>query len=120
MLLWEALAGRHPLWQSSLLETARAIEGGARPLQSVRPDLPRPLLAAWNTFVLDEHARMAVPGMAVLYERLVNANAGAPVFYLSTGAWNVAPTPSDPELNRFIPDLSVTVCGTVPLFVHLT
>lgn len=59
--------------------------------------LPRPLLAAWNTFVLDEHARMAVPGMAVLYERLVTANAGAPVFYLSTGAWNVAPT-----LSRFL------------------
>ncbi len=59
--------------------------------------LPRPLLAAWNTFVLDEHARMAVPGMAVLYERLVTANAGAPVIYLSTGAWNVAPT-----LSRFL------------------
>jgi phosphatidate phosphatase APP1 len=39
--------------------------------------LPRPLLAAWNTFVLDEHARASVPGMAVLYERLVNANPGA-------------------------------------------
>jgi phosphatidate phosphatase APP1 len=59
--------------------------------------LPRPLLAAWNTFVLDEHARAAVPGMAVLYERLMNANPGAPVFYLSTGAWNVAPA-----LNRFL------------------
>jgi phosphatidate phosphatase APP1 len=59
--------------------------------------LPRPLLAAWNTFVLDEHARTAVPGMAVLYERLVAANAGAPVFYLSTGAWNVAPA-----LSRFL------------------
>ena len=59
--------------------------------------LPRPLLAAWNTFVLDEHARMAVPGMAVLYERLANAYTGAPVFYLSTGAWNVAPT-----LTRFL------------------
>jgi phosphatidate phosphatase APP1 len=59
--------------------------------------LPRPLLAAWNTFVLDEHARMAVPGMAVLYERLATAHVGAPVFYLSTGAWNVAPT-----LNRFL------------------
>ena len=31
--------------------------------------LPRPLLAAWNTFVLDEHARRPVPGMAVLLER---------------------------------------------------
>jgi phosphatidate phosphatase APP1 len=59
--------------------------------------LPRPLLAAWNTFVLDEHARISVPGMAVLYERLVNAHPGAPVFYLSTGAWNVAPT-----LTRFL------------------
>jgi phosphatidate phosphatase APP1 len=59
--------------------------------------LPRPLLAAWNTFVLDEHARASVPGMAVLYERLVNANPGAPVFYLSTGAWNVAST-----LTRFL------------------
>jgi len=59
--------------------------------------LPRPLLAAWHTFVLDEHARMAVPGMAVLYERLANAHPGAPVFYLSTGAWNVAPA-----LNRFL------------------
>ncbi|HEX8627018.1 MAG TPA: phosphatase domain-containing protein [Catenuloplanes sp.] len=59
--------------------------------------LPRPMLAAWNTFVLDEHARMAVPGMAVLYERLATAYPGAPVFYLSTGAWNVAAT-----LNRFL------------------
>jgi phosphatidate phosphatase APP1 len=59
--------------------------------------LPRPFLAAWNTFVLDEHARAAVPGMAVLYERLVNARPGAPVFYLSTGAWNVAPA-----LTRFL------------------
>jgi phosphatidate phosphatase APP1 len=59
--------------------------------------LPRPFLAAWNTFVLDEHARRPVPGMAVLYERLVRINPTIPVIYLSTGAWNVAPT-----LNRFM------------------
>lgn len=59
--------------------------------------LPRPLLAAWNTFVLDEYARSPVPGMAVLYERLVTAHPDAPVIYLSTGAWNVAPT-----LTRFL------------------
>jgi hypothetical protein len=46
LMLWEALAGRHPFWRSSLLETARAIEDGAPPLESMRPDLPRPLLAA--------------------------------------------------------------------------
>jgi phosphatidate phosphatase APP1 len=59
--------------------------------------LPRPLLAAWHTFVVDEYARTAVPGMAVLYERLVTAHPDAPVFYLSTGAWNVAPA-----LTRFL------------------
>lgn len=59
--------------------------------------LPRPLLAAWNTFVLDEHARDPVPGMAVLYERLLQEHPGSPVLYLSTGAWNVAPT-----LTRFL------------------
>lgn len=59
--------------------------------------LPRPFLAAWNTFALDEHARRPVPGMAVLYERLVQLHPGAPVIYLSTGAWNVAPT-----LTRFL------------------
>ena len=59
--------------------------------------LPRPLLAAWNTFVLDEHARTPTPGMAVLYDRLRTAYPASPVFYLSTGAWNVAPT-----LRRFL------------------
>lgn len=59
--------------------------------------LPRPLLAAWNTFVLDEHARTPVAGMAVLFEKLVRDHPGSPVIYLSTGAWNVAPT-----LTRFL------------------
>jgi phosphatidate phosphatase APP1 len=59
--------------------------------------LPRPFLAAWNTFVLDEHARRPVPGMSVLYERISREHPGSPVFYLSTGAWNVAPT-----LTRFL------------------
>lgn len=59
--------------------------------------LPRPFLAAWNTFVLDEHARAATPGMAVLLERITQETPGAPVLYLSTGAWNVAPA-----LTRFL------------------
>jgi phosphatidate phosphatase APP1 len=54
--------------------------------------IPRPLLAAWNSFVVDEHARQPVPGMAVLMERLVRDKPGTPVIYLSTGAWNIAPT----------------------------
>ncbi|MCC3271276.1 DUF2183 domain-containing protein [Arthrobacter zhangbolii] len=59
--------------------------------------LPRPMLAAWNTFVLDEHARTPTPGMAVMMDRLARQNPVGPVFYLSTGAWNVAAT-----LTRFI------------------
>lgn len=59
--------------------------------------LPRPLVAAWNSFVVDEHARLPVPGMAVLLEQLTSEHPGAPMIYLSTGAWNVAPT-----LSRFL------------------
>ncbi len=42
--------------------------------------------------MLDEHARRPVAGMAVLYERLHLRHPEAPFIYLSTGAWNVAPT----------------------------
>jgi len=59
--------------------------------------LPRPMLAAWHAFVLNEHSRRPTSGMPVLYERLNQAYPGAPVIYLSTGAWNVAPT-----LTRFL------------------
>jgi phosphatidate phosphatase APP1 len=106
-------ADLRPGWDSVRLH-AEGAEPVEAPVRVVDPDvrlgilsdvddtvmvtvLPRLLLAAWHTFVLDEHARMAVPGMAVLYERLVTAHPGAPVFYLSTGAWNVAPA-----LTRFL------------------
>lgn len=102
-----------PGWREVVLST----EGGedvAAPILVVDPEattglvsdvddtvmvttLPRAVLAAWNTFVLNEHARRPVPGMAVLFERWSNANTKAPVIYLSTGAWNVAPT-----LTRFL------------------
>lgn len=47
--------------------------------------------------VVDEHARLPVPGMAVLLEGLARDHPGAPVVYLSTGAWNIALT-----LSRFL------------------
>lgn len=59
--------------------------------------LPRPFVAFWNSFVVDEHARLPVPGMAVLLDQLLNQHPGAPMVYLSTGAWNIAPT-----LRRFL------------------
>jgi len=53
--------------------------------------LPRPLLAFWNTFVRHETSRRPVRGMATLYAEIRRADPDAPFFYLSTGAWNVAP-----------------------------
>jgi eukaryotic-like serine/threonine-protein kinase len=44
VLLWEALAGRHPFWSGSLLDTARQIEEGAPSLASVRPDLDKAIV----------------------------------------------------------------------------
>jgi hypothetical protein len=44
VMLWEALAGRHPFWHTSMLETARAIEAGAPSLAVLRPDLPKQLI----------------------------------------------------------------------------
>ncbi len=63
----------------------------------ISTSLPRPLLAAWNTFVLHESARQAVPGMSELYRRLLNEYPEAPIVYLSTGAWNTFDT-----LTRFL------------------
>ena len=59
--------------------------------------LPKPFVAAWNSFVLDEHARSATPGMAVMLDHLIARHPGSPVVYLSTGAWNAAPA-----LSRFL------------------
>ncbi len=50
--------------------------------------LPRPFIAAWNSFMRTEAARQAIPGMAVLYRDLLAAHPGAPLIYVSTGAWN--------------------------------
>lgn len=54
--------------------------------------LPRALIAAWNTFVRHSSARNPVPGMAELYQQILAEHPDAPVFYLSTGAWNAVPT----------------------------
>ena len=54
--------------------------------------VPWPLLAVWNTFFVHETTRRPVPGMADLFGSLLRDNPGAPVIYLSTGAWNIMPT----------------------------
>jgi eukaryotic-like serine/threonine-protein kinase len=57
VMLWEALAGRHPFWRGSMLETARAIEAGARPLAEFRPDLPKRLLRLVDSTLAKNAAR---------------------------------------------------------------
>ena len=46
VILWEMLAGYHPFWSGSPVETARLIAPGPPPLAKQRPDLPRRLAAA--------------------------------------------------------------------------
>ncbi len=46
VMLWEALAGRHPFRDSGTAETSRRIRSGAPPLEDMRPDLPEALRAA--------------------------------------------------------------------------
>ncbi|SDM28206.1 App1 family protein [Actinomyces ruminicola] len=54
--------------------------------------VPRMFVAAWNQLVKYTSSREPVPGMAQLLTRVQQEHPGAPVIYLSTGAWNVVPT----------------------------
>lgn len=63
----------------------------------ISTSLPRALIAAWNSFVLTEQARQPVIGMARLYQQLLEAHPGAPLIFVSTGAWN-----THPFLSRFM------------------
>ena len=54
--------------------------------------LPRALLAAWNSWVRHTNTRQPVQGMADFYREMLADHPDAPVFYLSTGAWNTYET----------------------------
>jgi hypothetical protein len=67
VMLWEALAGRHPFWRPSLMETGHAIEAGAPSLRTVRPDLPESLLDAVDrALALDPGKRPTAAKLAAL------------------------------------------------------
>jgi eukaryotic-like serine/threonine-protein kinase len=129
VILWEALAGWHPFWNGSLLETARRIETGAAPLAQVRPDLPKPLSALVDRMLApDPRARPPARKLAhelrdAFAERLrrrrtkttlpplqgtplrLSAPAAAGVF----AAWTTAELPFFPGL--FAPLLGVLAFG---------
>ena len=65
-LLWESLAGWHPFWNGSLLETAQRIESGAAPLAQARPDLPKQLTTLVDRMLaLDPAARPPAARLAL-------------------------------------------------------
>lgn len=65
VILWETLAGRHPFWKTGPLESAKAIEAGAAPLASVRPELPSGLTGAVDrALALDPAARPSAAELA--------------------------------------------------------
>jgi hypothetical protein len=70
VLLWEALAGGHPFWKGSALETARAIERGAASLATMRPDLPKHLVAAVDrSLAVDPRRRPQAEELAAALRR---------------------------------------------------
>ncbi|MBA3244017.1 MAG: serine/threonine protein kinase [Actinobacteria bacterium] len=74
ILLWEALAGKHPFWGTPLQQMATAIDAGAPPLAAERPDLPQRLLVAIERALAPDPARR--PSAAALAHELREAAAG--------------------------------------------
>jgi hypothetical protein len=62
VLLWEALAGRHPFWGNDLVETSRSIQRGAPPLREQRPDLPAGVLRIVDSALLGSPQRRPSAG----------------------------------------------------------
>jgi len=91
--------GRHPVAAPVLVVPAGESFGLVSDIDDtvIRTLLPRPLIAAYNTFVVREQTRRPVPGMAALYAWLLREHPHAPTVYVSTGAWNTAGT-----LRRFL------------------
>jgi hypothetical protein len=84
VLLYEALAGRHPFWRASLAETADAITRGAPPLRTERPDLPAPVLAVVDRALSLDPARR--PSAVKLARQLRRARGDGAGSALATAA----------------------------------
>jgi hypothetical protein len=72
VILWEALAGRHPFWDGSPMEVQKAILAGPPPLESVRPDLPPQVLKVVASALLQNPShRPPADSLAVQLRELV-------------------------------------------------
>jgi serine/threonine-protein kinase len=101
VLLWEAMAGRHPFGQGPFLEIAKRIGRGAPSLGSARPDLPKPLVRLVDSaLAIDPDRRPAAAKLAVELRRAPTRRARPAV---------VRPrlkVPSLPTLPPFVPKLA--------------
>jgi hypothetical protein len=57
VLLWEALVGEHPFWGVPLPQVAAAIEAGAKPIGTARPDLPPAIADAVSSALTIDRSR---------------------------------------------------------------
>jgi Protein kinase domain len=74
VLLWEALAGRHPFGGGPFLELAKRIGRGAPSLGSERPDLPTPVIELVDDALsLDPTKRPPAAGLAARLRRAVKS-----------------------------------------------
>jgi hypothetical protein len=65
VMLWEALAGRHPFRASNTAGTTKRIRAGAPLLAEVRPDLPQPIIDAVDAALHpDPKQRPSAPQLA--------------------------------------------------------
>jgi len=76
ILLWEALAGRHPFGSGPFLEIAKRIGRGAPSLATARSDLPKPLVALVDRALAVEPAKR--PSAAKLAPALRRAATARP------------------------------------------
>ncbi len=113
VMLWEALAGRHPFAGGSLVETARRIASGAPPLATARPDLPRRIIAAVDRALTRDPARR--PTAIGLARALRQPKARAQPRDVSAAPWRIDLTrlagtvPFRPLAARLAPSLLVAI-----------
>jgi Protein kinase domain len=105
VLLWEALAGRHPFGSGPFLEIAKRIGRGAPSLVTARPDLPKPLVKLVDSALAVDPSRR--PPAAKLASSLRRAARARP-----PRARVQVPIPhlhAPDELRRLLPRLLPTI-----------
>jgi serine/threonine-protein kinase len=108
VLLWEALAGRHPFGQGPFLELAKRIGRGAPSLGSARPDLPKPLVR------LVDSALAVDPAKRPLAEKLAAALRRAPTRRPRPAVTRPhLKLPSTPTLPPVVPKLAASLLAAL-------